>query len=421
MRSFVCFFLFLSVVLPANARDIFVTNVLSPRIKSLQIKVGDGLISDPMIVLGSDEQVEINFDSVEEGYTNYAYSIIHCDADWAASSLSPIEYMVGFQGMPVEDFANSLATTTSYTNYRFLLPNDDVRFRLSGNYAVRVYDEARPDETAFTACFYVAEPLVTIDTRISGMTDVDVNKGHQQLEFAINHRDYPIEHPLTDLKLHVYQNERRDNAVTGLNPASILPGRLVYSNNRNLIFKAGNEYRRIEFQSNKYNGMGVEEIRLFNPYYHVTLSPGHFRNTFSYQYDQDQNGRFFTQCSGCSDPDIEADYYIVHFALDEAEIPGGKVYLSGELVNNLFNNESLMDYNKERGRYEKFLLLKQGSYNYMYLFVPDKETIGQTAPIEGDFSETENEYTIAVYHRPIGLRYDRLIGFVKVSNRMTVF
>lgn len=422
MKSTFCFVsLVVAGLLSANAQNVFTTSVSSQRIKSLQVKVAGELISDPMIVLGSDEQLEFNFDAVESGYTNYAYSITHCNADWKASILSPIEYMTGFQGMPVEDFANSIATTTSYTNYRFFLPNDDVQFRLSGNYAVRVYDEDRPDETVFTACFYVSESLVGIDTKISGITDIDVNKGHQQIEFAINHRDYAIQQPVTDLKFYITQNGRRDNAITDLHPSSILQNQLVYANNKNLIFKAGNEFRRMEFLSNKYNGMGVEDVQFFTPYYHVVLIPDQFRNRTSYRYDQDQNGRFFPQCSSCSDPDTEADYYVVHFALDEDEIQGGKVYLTGNFLTNGYNDESLMEYDKERNRYEKFLLLKQGSYNYRYLFVPDGDAVGQTAPIEGDFSETENEYTIAVYHRPIGARYDRLIGFTKVSNRMTVF
>ena len=50
-----------------------------------------------------------------------------------------------------------------------------------------------------------------------------------------------------------------------------------------------------------------------------------------------------------------------------------------------------------------------GVYNWLYLFVPDGSNVGQTAPAEGNFYETENEYLILVYHRPFGGRYDKLV------------
>ena len=59
---------------------------------------------------------------------------------------------------------------------------------------------------------------------------------------------------------------------------------------------------------------------------------------------------------------------------------------------------------------KKIMLLKQGSYNYQYLFVPKGESIGKASIIEGNKYETLNEYNVNVYHRVPGERYDRLIG-----------
>ena len=66
------------------------------------------------------------------------------------------------------------------------------------------------------------------------------------------------------------------------------------------------------------------------------------RDQLSYQYDQDQDGRFFIRCSNCNDPDTEADYYIVHFTLAMDLIPDGNVYLNGELYNNVLDEKSKM-------------------------------------------------------------------------------
>jgi hypothetical protein len=55
-------------------------------------------------------------------------------------------------------------------------------------------------------------------------------------------------------------------------------------------------------------------------------------------------------------------------------------------------------------------MLKQGAYDFMYLWVLENDHRGQTAPAEGNFYEAENEYQIYIYHRPFGGRYDRLVA-----------
>ena len=70
-----------------------------------------------------------------------------------------------------------------------------------------------------------------------------------------------------------------------------------------------------------------------------------------------------------------------------------------------------MIYDPSSGNYVADIMLKQGAYNYQYLFVPDGTNVGLTSKIEGDKYQTVNEYSVRVYNRPVGERYDRLIGF----------
>ena len=46
----------------------------------------------------------------------------------------------------------------------------------------------------------------------------------------------------------------------------------------------------------------------------------------------------------------------------------------------------------------------------MYAFVKDGEIKPDMSRFEGSHFETENEYSILVYHRPLGLDYDRLLS-----------
>ncbi len=403
---------------PLNAQQAYRTDVMDKLVKTLQIRANGKSATVPCISLYGKEFVEINFDMLHDGYRPLSYSIIHCDADWKQSELSPIEYMAGFQGMPLEDFANSMATTTQYANYIFRLPNEDIRFKVSGNYAVRVYDEDHPQKTLLTACFSVYEPQVSIAASLSSNTLIDTNQSHQEVSFMIDHSRFPITFPETDLKIRVIQNGRQDNAVTGLLPTTLLSSQVIYKNNRNLIFEAGNEYRRMEFLTTRYNGMHVDRISFHNPYYHVELMTDLVRRNMTYQYDQDQNGRYLIRCVGCTDANTDADYNIVHFTLQSALIPDGDLYLLGDIYNNVLDEKSKMGYNTTTGRYEKSVQLKQGHYNYMYVFVPNGETRGTTRITEGNYYQTENEYDILVYYRPMNTRYDRLIGIQHITNRV---
>ena len=391
------------------AQQVYETRVVSGQVKSLQLRTEEQVNPIPVIRLDGGI-LEVNFDILNYSRGRYVYAITHCDADWKKSTLSTIEYVDGFQGMAIDDYAQSITTTTLYRNYRLFLPNDDIKFKVSGNYYLEVYEEDNPQHILFSARFAVIEPRIDVLGSVKTNTDISFNKEHQQLEFEIDYSKFPIAQPQSDLKIHVYQNSRTDNVKTGLQPQSFMGSKIIYRHIPELVFEAGNEYRRIEFLTHRFSGMRIERIQYFNPYYHADVMIDNSRARRAYQYDQDQNGRFLVNCSDCREPDTEADYYIVHFAYKADLMPKGAIYLNGDFLQNHLDESSRMEYNRETELFEKAVLLKQGHYNYQYLFVPQDENQAITALTEGDYFQTENEYTILVYYRPPGARYDRLIG-----------
>ena len=74
-----------------------------------------------------------------------------------------------------------------------------------------------------------------------------------------------------------------------------------------------------------------------------------------------------------------------------------------------------MAYDRHTKQYTTSLLLKQGYYNYQYVYVPNGETKGTAALFEGNYSETMNKYTMYVYYRDQGEYWDRLIGFSTIN------
>ena len=59
-----------------------------------------------------------------------------------------------------------------------------------------------------------------------------------------------------------------------------------------------------------------------------------------------------------------------------------------------------------------------GLYSYMYAVVKDGEYTPDLVTFEGTHFQTENEYAILVYHRPLGLDFDRLLTYkiIKVNS-----
>ncbi|MBN1984675.1 MAG: DUF5103 domain-containing protein, partial [Prolixibacteraceae bacterium] len=89
----------------------------------------------------------------------------------------------------------------------------------------------------------------------------------------------------------------------------------------------------------------------------------------------------------------------------------------GALTNWNANKSNEMTWNFETSQYELTMLLKQGYYNFMYVYVPQGAAVADHKNFEGSFWTTENDYQIFVYYRDLGSRYDRLVGFRQLNSR----
>ena len=70
-----------------------------------------------------------------------------------------------------------------------------------------------------------------------------------------------------------------------------------------------------------------------------------------------------------------------------------------------------MSYNEQTKSYQKRLYLKQGHYNYLYMFKAPNKNTSDIEFLEGSHYETQNNYSITVYYRDPSFNYDRIIGF----------
>ena len=416
MKKTIILFILLCLVYPVNSSSQkFKTQVFSDRVKTLRVNLAEDRLTPPIIELEGDNWIEVSFDVLEPAPGAYTYTLTHCNADWTPSQLTQAEYMSGFQNRFIEDYAVSFNTTMEYVNYRLTFPNEDLTMKISGNYVVQVFSE-NSDKPVLTACFSVVERRAEISMQVTSQTDKGMNNLYQQVNFSVNYGN-EMKTPMQDLKVYVQQNNRTDNEAALVKPLIVQNNLLVYEHNPALIFEAGNEYRSFEMTTKQYNGLNIESIEFHAPYYHVVLNPDFIRSNRPYSFAEDINGKFVVRTLSGVDYDYEADYRIVHFYLPCEKPFTDNVYILGEAFNNCLDARSRMEYNDLDKAYVKTTLLKEGYYNYQYVTRKDNQSPAGTASIEGNFYQTENEYRVLVYFRPIGGRYDQLIGFQSIRFR----
>lgn len=387
-------------------------------IKSVQIYREGNELSNPVYELGSDSKLILKFDDLSEDVKNYSYTLIHCDANWNESYLQQSEYMEGFPDNPVSDYAMSFNTTVKFVNYQLRIPNEETRLKLSGNYALVVFEGDKRENLVLIQRFYVLEPKVRIEGLVKKATFDPFNGENQEVDFKVYTEQIKLLNPREDIKVVLTQNRRWDNAIRNLKPSFIGDKVLEYDYNKENVFPGGNEFRYFDIRTRRFNGENVQDIKFFRPCYHVTLLPDAVRSNQKYRTYKEMNGNFVIESQDrVTDYDTECDYQFVHFYLPlSSQLVGGTVNVFGALTGWNANKTNEMKWNFEHAGYELTMLLKSGYYNYQYVYVPDGAKIADSVNLEGSFFTTENEYQIFAYYRDQAGRYDRLVGYVILNS-----
>lgn len=414
----ITFFLLLLLSVSIQAQRMR-TAIFHPDIKTLQIGIQNEKYLLPIIELNNSDVLQVKFDEMSHKAHSYGYRVIHCNADWTPSNLTTNEYLQGYTTGNITDFSLSQNTTFLYTHYRFNLPNEDMTFKISGNYVVQIYEDNQTDKPIAQACFSIVEPKVGITATVRGNTDTELNNRLQQLDFDIQLNGYSIRDISTELKVIIRQNNRIDNMVSNIQPTYISGSKLSFVNNKSLIFEGGNEFHRFDISSVYAASQGIKNIEYVQPHYEVFLTENQFQTGKSYMHDFDVNGKYVINYQeAIDDSNYEADYMWVHFSLP-AKQPffDGQLYLGGEFNFNLYNDVSRLKYDNDTERYYQTVLLKQGGYNYQYRFLAKGSQSATVERVDGSYWQTTNEYSIYVYHRPWGERYDRLIATKSIESK----
>jgi len=425
-------------------------------------------LSPPMVPLGGGG-LQLRFDDIDDTGKDFVYTVTLCNADWTPAELNPLEYLQGFDEGQLNNYEFSSNTDVAYAHYAITMPNQDIRWTKSGNYLLRVYEDEGDRKLVITRRFMVVENRMRVNAQFVPPATVSKNQTHQELDFIVNHKGIEIQNPLVEVKATILQNGNWDSAITGVPPRFSRKEEMDFNYQNKFLFPALKEFRVFSTEYLRARGFNVEDITYSDENgWDVYLEPDEDREFRNYSYILDINGqrvirnfenpnravnrvapfnitRDSTQDLGTSaNPTadvnqsidearqyiqesqarewveidhLEGDYAYVHFYLESSTELEKPVYVYGALTGWKLDPAFEMKYQRGRGVYDAQVMLKQGYYNYLFATPDDKDKSKPNfSEFEGNWYATENEYTILVYYRPFGSRYDRIMASLTLSS-----
>ena len=385
--------------------------IYDKKVQTVQLLIDGTDDRYPMISLNGGQQLKLSFDVIGSNNEYFQYTLIHCDQAWQHTNMQQSLYLKGMSFDNINDFKFSTNTYVKYVHYNLLLPNDNMKPTIAGNYIVKVYRNFDETDLVLTRRFMVLNNQTKIAATAKPASLAEYRFTKQELNFTIDYNATLIPNPLQDIKVVILQNNRWDNALRDINPQFASNGKLDYNYFDKTLFSGGNEFRFFDIRNLRQFSLNVR-TKYLDSVYHCLLNTDEPRGSKQYFQYIDYNGKRIVFNKEGNNTDIDGDYALIQFQLSAlANIPASTdVYVIGEFTDWKQKPEYKMTYNANRERYDLEVPLKQGRYEYMYSLLNNESQKPDESTFEGSHSNTENEYLILVYNHNLQFNYDELIG-----------
>ena len=418
-----------------------VNGVYDQMIRTVKFHLDQLPTSQPIIDLNSSTRLRLTFDDMTGEQMEYYYTVYHCNADWENSDIEPLEYLTIYEEGEIRELYFSGTTQNPYVQYRQALPNNEINWRISGNYMLVVYyydgDEKVP---VISRRFMVSDNRYSIDARFYRPTVPGTIQTHHEMEVTVNVRKRRLKIPLQQVRLYVYQNGRWDRGVKDQTFNRFLQDEYYFDMPGQFVFPAAKEFRPFDnrfinspggqvayFERNENGFLAMlhpdvpRDVAPYLTYFDLNgqyvimdreanlVSREDYNVTASYigdsiSYEEQLSTRVVNLDPLC----LNCEYVDVLFSLKVDQPYGDDVYIFGEITGWELDPLFKMEYDPTRKAYFAKIQLKQGYYDYQYA-LDTKEGIN-TQIIEGLSHEGENDYLMLVYDRHPFNRGDRLVG-----------
>lgn len=421
MKRIVSFALVL-ISLAANSQ--LADHIYRSNIKSVKLHKANDPYSYPIIRLNSVDDLDLYFDDLDGNIKNYYYTFQLCNADWSPADLRPFDYIKGFQTNRITTYRNSSVAFTRYTNYYARVPDKNCAPSRSGNYLLKVFLDSDTSKLVFTKRMLVVDTKASITGQVLQPFSGKLFRSHQKLQVGVNLNSTLNVLNQQDVKVVLVQNYAWPTAAYLTRPTIYRGNYFEYNDENSNSFAAGKEWRWIDLRSIRLMSERMQRLDKQPTRTDVYVKPDSERGQQVYYYYRDINGLYTIETTDNVNPFWQTDYVYTHFTFfppNNQQYAGKDLYVFGDLTNYSIDADSKMEFNQEKGAYEKTILLKQGFYNYSYVTVPAKNSNEPMSieSTEGNYQSTENVYMVLVYYRPFGGRADELIGYTTLNSLLT--
>lgn len=363
----------------------------------------------PVLNLGSTESLKLSFDMLDPQNEFLNYSIIHCNRNWMPSDLQPMDYVNGNTMGEITDYKFSTNTYQTYTHYSLNFPTEEMALTKSGNYILKVFRNFDEEDILLTRRFMVVDIQTKISSIIKSATVPEFRFSHQEVDFSVNYLGFDIPNPFLDVNVTILQNNSWNNAITNLKPQFVNNNELSFNYENENLFPGTNEFRFFDIRSLRFFSNNVIK-KYIDSVQNVVLRPEESKAYLNYVRWIDYNGKRDIFNSDGMNLVEDGDYALVHFNFKSNNLEDmGEIFVYGELTDWQLKDEFKMTFSPELNMYTCPVLLKQSYYNYHFILRGKDGKIDYSFT-EGNHQETENDYTILVYHKNVFYGYDEIIG-----------
>ncbi|WP_301922156.1 DUF5103 domain-containing protein [Ferruginibacter sp.] len=367
--------------------------------------------------LNSTDRIELHFDDMDTRVKSYYYTYLLCDYNWQPVNLSPFDFIKGFTQQRISGYRFSSIAYTRYIHYQAVLPEANCMPTRSGNYLVKVFLDGDTSKLVFTKSLLVLDSKASVSAQVVQPFTPDSYNTHQHIKFTVNVEGLNTSNASQQVKVVVLQNGRWDIAQGNVLPTFIRNNLLEYSNENSFVFAGGKEWRWLDLRSFSLLSERVDSASPKRTDLYVKADGP--RSGQRYVYYADLDGKYLVTTYETVNPYWQGDYANIHFKyVPPANTPFAdkNLYLIGQLTDYQLNESSKMHFNTEKDIYENTLFLKQGYYSYGYALV-DKNDLSKRTDMDGNYWETENNYTVLVYYKSFTDQADQLIGIARINTR----
>jgi len=338
----------------------------SDDIRTVQLYRGSDERSFPVTVLKSGEPLTLEFDLMEKQGRPLSIYFYHADRYWERD-LSPSQVLESYQNDKLVDYRGSQGTLVPYVHYTYRLPNDDIRFRISGNYVLRVTERGRRDSVLFERPFFITDEAGQLEMKSESIM---IPGQRQQSVQPVAQFDPPpsLRGDPFGFTACFVRNGRLPDTRCEDRPLLFEQPKLNFELDRNRAFDPVTADYTVNLE-NLRSARKVERTDRSVTPYRVLLEPDYAQ--FSGQdVDVDLNGQILIDGAGQgrANPDLSAGYVRTTFAFvppKERPLRGG-VVVAGSFSNMSLDQGGRMTWQPARSQYQADVLLKQGFYQYFY-------------------------------------------------------